>query len=68
MQLKRYQQNTLDTLKRFFTECRISGAKAAFEKITSETEICERLGNSKYNLWEAIPAMPRICLKVPTGG
>jgi len=68
MQLKQYQQNTLDVLKRFFAECRISSAKTAFEKITSEAEISERLGKSQYNIWEAIPAVPRVCLKVPTGG
>jgi type III restriction enzyme len=70
MQLKQYQQNTLNILKRYFQECRISGPKAAFEKITTEPEIKSRLGNlfSKYEEWTAIPNTPRICLKVPTGG
>jgi type III restriction enzyme len=70
MQLKQYQQNTLSVLKRYFQECRISGAKSAFEKITNEAEIKSRLGNlfSKYEEWTAIPSTPRICLKVPTGG
>ncbi|MDR1543638.1 MAG: DEAD/DEAH box helicase family protein [Prevotellaceae bacterium] len=70
MQLKQYQQNTLDILKRYFQECRIAGAKAAFEKITNESDIKSRLGPlfSTYEEWPAIQNTPRICLKVPTGG
>ncbi len=67
MQLKIYQQETLDVLKRFFTACRVMGAKAAFESVTSEFK-CDRLGNAVYKPWELIPDVPRVCLKVPTGG
>ena len=70
MQLKNYQVNTLSVLKRYLQECRISGAKAAFDKITAEAETKARLGSlfSAYEEWAAIPCTPRVCLKVPTGG
>jgi type III restriction enzyme len=70
MQLKQYQQDTLNILSEYFQHCRILGAKIAFEKITAQPEIRSRLGNlySQYVEWDAIPHTPRVCLKVPTGG
>ena len=43
MQLKQYQINTLNVLQKFFETARICGAKNAFERITSEPEIKNRL-------------------------
>lgn len=56
--------------KSFFETARICGAKNAFERITSEPEIKNRLSKlaSDYIVWDSIPNTPRICLKVPTGG
>ncbi|MDR2905781.1 MAG: DEAD/DEAH box helicase family protein [Helicobacteraceae bacterium] len=70
MTLKTYQQNTLDALRRFFEECRVTGARSAYKKIASEPEIAARLGKlrGEYVLWDSIPNTPRVCLKVPTGG
>lgn len=70
MQLKQYQINTLNVLQKFFETARICGAKNAFERITSELEIKNRLSKlaSDYIVWDSIPNAPRICLKVPTGG
>lgn len=70
MQLKQYQINTLNVLQKFFETARICGAKNAFERITSEPEIKNRLSKlaSDYIVWDSIPNTPRICLKVPTGG
>ena len=70
MQLKQYQINTLNVLQKFFEAARICGAKNAFERITSEPEIKNRLSKlaSDYIVWDSIPNTPRICLKVPTGG
>ncbi|KAA6303195.1 MAG: hypothetical protein EZS26_000798 [Candidatus Ordinivivax streblomastigis] len=70
MQLKNYQQNTLDVLSQFFMDCRIMGAEAAYRKITAEPDIANRLGRLRdnYVVWDTIPHTPRICLKVPTGG
>jgi type III restriction enzyme len=70
MKLKKYQQDTIDVLKRFFEACRIMGAKDAYHKITGEPEVAARLGGLRggYESWETIPNTPRVCLKVPTGG
>lgn len=70
MQLKNYQNNTLNVLHKFFEEARICGHKQAYENITSDPEISHRLGKLKspYVVWSTIPNTPRVCLKVPTGG
>ena len=70
MKLKNYQQNALDTLKKFFEHCRIMGHIEAFKKITEESETALRLVNlsNKYDAWDAIPNTPRVCIKIPTGG
>lgn len=70
MQLKNYQNNTLNVLRKFFEQARICGHKQAFENIVSEPEISYRLGKLKspYTVWPTIPNTPRVCLKVPTGG
>lgn len=70
MQLKNYQNNTLNVLRKFFEQARICGHKQAFEDIVSDPEISYRLGNlrSDYIIWNTIPNTPRVCLKVPTGG
>lgn len=70
MQLKNYQNNTLNVLHKFFEEARICGHKQAYENITSNPEISHRLGKLKsdYVVWSTIPNTPRVCLKVPTGG
>ncbi|MDR0704730.1 MAG: DEAD/DEAH box helicase family protein [Planctomycetaceae bacterium] len=70
MQLKTYQQNTLNVLTEFFQSIRFIGVAEAFKKMTCEPEISFRLGNLKsdYVVWEAVPNTPRVCLKIPTGG
>lgn len=70
MQLKNYQNNTLNVLRKFFEQARICGHKQSFENIVSEPEISYRLGKLKspYTVWSTIPNTPRVCLKVPTGG
>ncbi len=70
MQLKQYQQNSLDILKKYFELCRIVDHVEAFNSITSMPEIAGRLANlkNKYTAWESIPNTPRVCIKVPTGG
>jgi type III restriction enzyme len=70
MQLKNYQHNSLDILRRFFTQSRMIGHAQAFKQITAEPEIAARLRALKnsYTLWDTIPHIPRVCLKIPTGG
>jgi type III restriction enzyme len=70
MELKNYQHDTLNVLKLFFEQCRITGPEEAFKTITAESEIAARLAALKngYTAWDKIPDTPRVCLKVPTGG
>ena len=71
MQLKTYQQNTLNVLRRFFEQCRLTDVKSAYNGITNEVEIKDRLLGQRslsYNVWQGLEGTPRVCLKVPTGG
>lgn len=70
MKLKNYQQNTINTLKKYFEYCRISGHKEAFKQITEESEVASRLINIKntYTVWDNLSNTPRVCIKIPTGG
>jgi type III restriction enzyme len=70
MELKNYQRNTLNVLRRFFTQSRIVGHPEAFRRITAEPEIASRLVSLKngYTVWDSIPHIPRVCLKVSAGG
>lgn len=70
MELKNYQENVLVTLREFFTQARRIGHEAAYEKLTSLPEMRARLGlmRDSYNVWQSIADVPRVCLKVPTGG
>lgn len=70
MRLKRYQTETLDTLRRFLEEARVAGPQAAYEAITEEPEQAARLGRygGGYAPLDALPNVPYICLRLPTGG
>ena len=71
MELKQYQSDTLSLLRRFFEEARIAGPRSAFETVTQEPEIAERLGSyaGGYTVpFEDEPGLPYVCLRLPTGG
>lgn len=70
MKLKKYQQQTIDTLSGFFKEARVRGPEAAFTAITTEPEQAKRLrGRSgKYKAVAGLEAVPYVCLRLPTGG
>ena len=71
MRLKQYQTDTLSVLRRFFEEARIAGPRNAYETITSEPELAERLGGfgGSYTApFEDMPETPYVCLRLPTGG
>src|SRR5690606_18996781 len=70
MQLKDYQQRTLDLLRRFFEESRIAGPQAAYESITGDPELAARLGRygGIYAPLAELPGVPYVCLRLPTGG
>ena len=70
MQLKRYQTETMDTLRRFLEEARVHGPTAAYAAITGEPEQRARLRGyaGAYKPMEALPETPYVCLRLPTGG
>ncbi len=70
MRLKQYQSDALATLRLFFEEARVAGAKGAYEKITAEPERATRLGRygGTYELLDGLPKVPYVCLRLPTGG
>lgn len=70
MELKRYQTETLDVLRRFFEAARTGGPKNAYEAISQEPEQSGRLGpyRGTYRPLEGLPEIPYVCLRLPTGG
>ena len=71
MELKQYQRETLDVLRRFFEEARVAGPKNAYETITAAPECAERLGRYRGPYTAALadlPEVPYVCLRLPTGG
>lgn len=70
MKLKKYQTDTLTILRRYLEEARIAGPKTAYNTITSEEEQKQRLGayGGIYRPFEALPDVPYVCLRLPTGG
>ncbi|MYD97197.1 MAG: restriction endonuclease subunit R [Gammaproteobacteria bacterium] len=70
MDLKRYQTETLDVLRRFFEEARIGGPKNSYETVTREPEQAGRLGSygGNYRPLSGLPEVPYVCLRLPTGG
>ena len=70
MNLKEYQQAALATLRRFLEEARITGPQAAYGTITQEPELARRLGRYGvgYRPIQALPHVPHVCLRLPTGG
>jgi type III restriction enzyme len=70
MQLKQYQQETLDTLRRFLQLARVAGPANAYAEITEAPEQARRLGRYRgaYRALDGLPDRPYVCLRLPTGG
>lgn len=70
MELKRYQQTTLDTLQAFLERARLTGPQAAYDAMVREPERAKLLGRygDRYRPLEALPGVPYVCLRLPTGG
>ena len=62
MQLKQYQKDTLGVLQRFLEEARVAGPKNAYETITKEPEVAERLGRYRGNYAVPFRDMPDLIL------
>src|SRR5512142_3347823 len=65
MQLKNYQQRSLNALARYFQACLQTGdADLAFYDVTRQL-----LGQGlPYHPVAELPGLPYVCLRVPTGG
>lgn len=61
-ELKRYQTNTLDMLRRFLREARLSSPESAYRKVLSEQGIA-----AQYNT-HGLGDIPYVCFRLPTGG
>ena len=70
MQLKQYQVDTLDMLRRFLEEASLAGPRNAYATVTDIPEQSRRLGRYKsdYRPLEGLPQVPYVCLRLPTGG
>ena len=70
MQLKPYQVETLESLRRFLEEARIAGPAAAYAAAVRAPERAARLGRlaGAYRPLEGLPDTPHVCLRLPTGG
>lgn len=70
MELKEYQSQTLDTLRRFLTNARVEGPSAAYEAIVSEPDMAKRLKGfaGSYKALNGLDETPYVCLRLPTGG
>lgn len=63
MELKNYQQETLETLSKFLTEAKIIGSVEAFAKNQNAFSY-----PSEYFSLKVLEDAPYICLRLPTGG
>jgi type III restriction enzyme len=65
MQLKNYQQRSLDVLGKYFQNCKQMGnANLAFYATTLDV-----MGEGiNYHEVDELPGLPYVCLRVPTGG
>jgi len=67
MQLKNYQQATLEKLERFLNETKLFGPARAFAEIAPD-ENNPYAENKSYEPPQGITDCPHVCLRLPTGG
>jgi type III restriction enzyme len=66
LNLKIYQERSLEVLRQYLAISRLKGAKQAYEEIQNE-----RYGNNPFKPFQAIKGLeetPYVCLRLPTGG
>lgn len=70
MELKQYQRQTLDVLRRYLAEARVIGPQAAFQAITAEEDVQQALRSYRrpYRALNGMEGVPYVCLRLPTGG
>ena len=64
--LKNYQEETLRVLEAYLSAARITGAKAAFEKVATENPGV--IFRPYQALSDKVLDVPYVCLRLPTGG
>jgi len=64
IQLKIYQEKTLDALKKYLAEARFKGAAIAYDNMTKPGVVNVR----PYKPLEGLNDVPFVCLRLPTGG
>jgi len=73
MELKGYQKDALRTLSEFLTKAAATGPAAAFASAVAAQDALARLEGRtapprSYRPLEAMPDVPYVCLRLPTGG
>jgi len=72
MELKQYQQHSLDWLRRYYRRCRaLTEAGDAFPAATAFTSVTGELyegAGLPYAPVKQVPGIPYVCLRIPTGG
>lgn len=69
LELKQYQQRTLDVVKAFFELTQTQSPKDAYEQVTADVDITTRLGALRRYVPNAdSPDTPQVMIKIPTGG
>lgn len=70
MQLKKYQEQALATLREYFETATVSGPKSAYEQLTREPDLAARLRAyaGQYTQLSELSDTPYVCLRLPTGG
>lgn len=64
VQLKTYQEKTLDTLKTYLADARFKGASVAYDGMTKPGVVNMR----PYKPLDGLNDVPFVCLRLPTGG
>lgn len=69
MNLKNYQRETLDVLRRYFEATQFKSPEAAYAEVANTRDIRLRLGRDYgYANPTGLEGVPTVCIKVPTGG
>jgi len=69
LELKDYQDNTLDVVKDFFEKAQTMPVSDAFDAVVASRDLPQRLkGVRKYKPNADSPDVPQVTVKVPTGG
>jgi type III restriction enzyme len=66
LNLKEYQQKTLEILRFFLEAAHLGNHTAAFAQ--HRTESAQRASSRDYRPLDALAQVPYVCLRLPTGG